>query len=116
MSVLTDENRYWILKLLEQNPSLSQRELADAMGISLGKTNYCLNVLIGNGLVKSDHARGGNGRQPHAYYLTSEGRQEKRRVTLQYLAHKQQELETLAGELEELQREVAELKLEQDGE
>ncbi len=50
--MLTDEYRYKILKLVEVNPEISQRQLARELGISLGKTNYCLKALVEKGLVK----------------------------------------------------------------
>ena len=110
MPVLTDENRYQLLKLLEQNPNLNQRELAKAMGISLGKTNYCLNALIEKGLVKATNFKRSNTKMNYAYFLTPKGIDEKARVTMQFLKRKQQEYELLVKELEELKSEAAQLK------
>lgn len=115
MPILTEENRYQLLKLLEQNPSLNQRELAKAMGLSLGKTNYCLNALIEKGLVKAANFKRSKTKLNYAYFLTPKGLDEKARVTLQFLKRKQQEYEALVKELEELQREAAQIEHAQKG-
>ena len=57
MSILKDEDRYKILKLLSNNADLNQRQLADALGVSLGKTNYCLKALIEKGMIKAGNFR-----------------------------------------------------------
>lgn len=116
MSVLTDENRYRLLKLLEQNPSLNQRELAKAMGISLGKTNYCLNALIERGLVKAGNFRRSKRKMNYAYCLTPKGIEEKAKITLRFLKYKQAEYETLVQELDELRHEVERVQAVQKGE
>lgn len=110
MPILTEENRYQLLKLLEQNPSLNQRELAKAMGLSLGKTNYCLNALIEKGLVKAANFKRSKTKINYAYFLTPKGLDEKARVTVQFLKRKQEEYEALVKELEELQREAAQIE------
>jgi len=116
MPVLTEENRYQLLKLLEENPRLNQRELARAMGISLGKTNYCLNALIEKGLIKAANFKRSQSKMNYAYYLTPKGIEEKARVTMQFLKRKQQEYELLVKELEELQKEAAIIEQAQKGE
>lgn len=116
MSVLTDENRYRLLKLLEQNPSLNQRELAKAMGISLGKTNYCLNALIERGLVKVGNFRRSKSKMNYAYCLTPKGFEEKAKITLRFLKRKQAEYTALVKELNELRQEAAQINLIQKGE
>ena len=49
---LQEENHFKVLRLLQANSQLNQRELADALGVSLGKTNYCLKALLGKGFIK----------------------------------------------------------------
>ena len=115
MPILTEENRYQLLKLLEQNPNLNQRELAKEMGISLGKTNYCLNALIEKGLIKAANFKRNKNKMNYAYYLTPKGIDEKARVTMQFLKRKQQEYEALVKELEELQKETARIEGKQKG-
>lgn len=114
--MLTDETRYKLLKLLEQNPHINQRELANELGISLGKTNYCLKALIEKGWVKAGNFRQNPNKMQYAYLLTPGGFEEKARVTLRFLKRKQQEHEQLLDELAELREEVAALKPLEEGE
>ena len=107
MAILTDEIRYQLLKRLEQNPNLTQRELAEALGISLGKTNYCLNSLIERGWIKAQNFRKNQHKLGYAYLLTAKGLDEKAQVTLQFLKRKQQEYDELVKELEALREEAA---------
>lgn len=104
--VLTDEARYRLLKLLEKNPDLSQRELAEVLGVSLGKTNYCLRALIDRGLVKVVNFRNSTHKSRYLYQLTPTGIREKARATRRFLGRKIEEYERLQSEIEALQREV----------
>jgi len=107
LPVLTDEYRYRILKLLEADPHASQRRIADELGISLGRVNYCLQALIEKGLVKVNNFRSSRNKRAYLYLLTPRGIEEKARVTARFLRRKLDEYETLKHELEELQREAA---------
>lgn len=107
--MLTDEYRYRILKLLEAEPHASQRRIADELGISLGRVNYCVNALIAKGLVKVNNFRNNANKRAYLYLLTPKGIEEKARVTMQFLKTKLGEYETLKRELEELQREATKL-------
>ena len=107
--MLSDEYRYKILKHLEADPEISQRELAKALGISLGRANYCLKALIEQGLVKAKNFKNSSNRSAYAYYLTPTGFEEKARVTVQFLKRKVAEYEALKGEIESLRREASEL-------
>jgi EPS-associated MarR family transcriptional regulator len=104
--VLTDEYRYRILKLLEADPHASQRRIADELGISLGRVNYCLKALIDKGLVKANNFRHNTNKRTYLYLLTPKGIDEKTRVTLQFLKVKLNEYESLKRELEVLEREA----------
>jgi len=104
--VLTDEYRYRILKLLEADPHASQRRIADELGISLGRVNYCLQALIEKGLVKVNNFRSSSNKRAYLYLLTPRGIEEKAVVTARFLKRKLDEYETLKRELEELQRET----------
>ena len=112
--MLTDEYRYRILKLLEADPQASQRRIADELGISLGRVNYCLQALVRKGLVKVDNFRNNANKRAYMYLLTAKGIEEKTRVTLRFLKVKLSEYETLKRELEDLQRE-AERRVPNDG-
>jgi EPS-associated MarR family transcriptional regulator len=109
MSVLSDENRYQLLKLLEENPKMSQRQIAAALGISLGKVNFCLRALIEIGSVKVANFKRSSDKKAYAYFLTAKGIDEKARVTLRFLAKKQNEYEELKREINELKNEVKSL-------
>lgn len=104
--MLTDEYRYRILKLLEADPHASQRKIADELGISLGRVNYCLQALIEKGLVKVNNFRKHTNKQGYLYLLTPRGIEEKARVTARFLRRKLDEYETLKLELQELEREA----------
>jgi EPS-associated MarR family transcriptional regulator len=105
--VLTDEYRYRILKMLEADPQASQRRIADELGISLGRVNYCLQALIEKGLVKANNFRNNANKRAYLYLLTPKGIEEKARVTMRFLKVKLGEYEQLKRELEELEREAA---------
>lgn len=104
--MLSDEYRYKILKELEINPEISQRDLAKGLGISLGKTNYCIQALIEKGLVKARNFKNSQNKKAYVYYLTPIGMEEKTRVTLQFLQHKMAEYQTLKTEIEQLRLEA----------
>ncbi|MHB1479464.1 MAG: MarR family EPS-associated transcriptional regulator [Acidithiobacillus ferrooxidans] len=105
-TMLDDATRYQLLKLLTEHPEMTQRELAAAMGISLGKTNYCINALIEKGMVKSGNFRRNPNKDVYAYLLTPEGVQEKARVTVRFLHRKMAEYDALQAEIAALRREV----------
>ena len=104
---MNDETHYQLLKLIEGNPQLSQRELANAMGVSLGKINYCLRAVMQRGLVKVKNFKANPNKRMYAYYLTPKGVEEKSRVTVQFLKRKMREYENLKREIELLQIEIA---------
>ena len=102
MPVLTDPQRLQLLKLLQDQPQMSQRDLARAMGVSLGKANYCLKALMDKGLVKFGNFRRNPDKAVYAYLLTPAGLEEKTRITLDFLKRKVAEYEALAAEIEQL--------------
>lgn len=107
--MLTDEYRYRILKLLEADPQANQRRIADELGISLGRVNYCLRKLIEKGLIKANNFRNSSNKRAYLYILTPKGIEEKATVTMSFLKVKLDEYESLKRELEELQREAGRL-------
>src|SRR3972149_1752553 len=102
MPVLTDPQRLELLKLLQDQPQMSQRDLARAMGVSLGKANYCLKALMEKGLVKLGNFRRNPDKREYAYLLTPAGGQEKTRITMAFLRRKVAEYEALEKEIEQL--------------
>lgn len=101
-----EDLRFRILKLIEQNPELNQRELAQALGVSLGKTNYVLKALVGKGMVKLENFNKSQNKLGYAYLLTPMGIAEKSKLTMAFLKRKTQEYELLKAEVENLQKEV----------
>jgi EPS-associated MarR family transcriptional regulator len=106
-SVLPDELRYKLMRLLDANPQVSQREVARELGISLGRVNYCLRALIDKGWVKVSRFRGSTRKSAYAYLLTPRGVQEKARFTIRFLAAKTREYDSLRREIEEIRRDAA---------
>ena len=96
------------LKLLEQNPHLSQRELSAELGFSLGKTHYVVKALVDLGWVKLDNFRRSDNKLGYAYMLTPKGVAEKAKITVRFLASRQAEYELLREEIERLKAEVRE--------
>jgi EPS-associated MarR family transcriptional regulator len=92
-----------ILGILAENPNISQRELADKLGVSLGKTNYCLKAIIEKGLIKVKNFRSSKNKLAYAYYLTPKGFEEKTRITIEYIKRKILEYESIKREIQELQ-------------
>ena len=108
--MLTDEYRYRILKLLESNPSASQRDIARELGVSLGRVNFCLQALVEKGLIKANNFRNSTTRQTYLYLLTPKGMQEKAKVTVRFLKVKLEEYEFIKAQVEELQRDAMKIK------
>ena len=102
----SDEHVMKALGVLEKHPELSQRQLAKALGISLGKTHYILNSLIDVGLVKVDNFRRSDNKLGYAYLLTPRGFVEKAKVTKRFLSRKQREFEDLRRQIADLTKEV----------
>jgi EPS-associated MarR family transcriptional regulator len=94
--------RLQVLKLLQANPSLSQRQLAAEMGVSLGKANYCLRALVEKGLVKLGNFSKNPNKRSYAYILTPAGLEEKTRIALGFLKRKEAEFEAIQREIEVL--------------
>lgn len=101
-----DDTHFHLLRLLEARDGLSQRDLARELGTSLGKVNYCLNALIGKGLVKARNFKNSRNKLAYAYLLTPRAVDHKAAITLEFLQRKMAEYETLKAEIAQLQREV----------
>ena len=109
---LTDEVRYKLLKLLEANPNVSQRELAQELGVSIGKTNYCIKALVDIGLVKLNNFVKSNNKSGYMYVLTPAGIKERVQVTLRFLENKQKQYSGLKEEIANLKDEIARIDSE----
>ena len=104
--MLTDEYRYKILKVLEVNPEISQRDMARELGVSLGRTKFCLKALIERGLLKATNFRNSSNKLAYMYLLTPKGIEEKSVITARFLKIKMQEYAVLEAEIEELRRDA----------
>lgn len=102
---LQEDTHFRVLRLLQENPEMSQRELAEAVGVSVGGIHYVLNALIDNGLVKLGNFTASEDKRRYAYILTPKGFAQKALITKRFLARKIEEYEALKSEIEELQRE-----------
>lgn len=104
--LLQEENHLKVLRLLESNPRISQRDLAQALGVSLGKTNYCLKALLDKGILKIENFRNSSNKLAYAYLLTPSGLVAKTELTSRFLRRKVMEYESLKREIEQLKVEV----------
>jgi EPS-associated MarR family transcriptional regulator len=102
----TTETHLKVLRHLEQTPEITQRELAKELGISLGKVNYCLQALIGKGLVKAKNFKNSDKKRAYLYILTPKGIDAKARISLIFLKRKKREYENLSQEIEQLKAEL----------
>src|SRR5690606_32719323 len=102
-----EESHLKVLRLLEADPGLSQRDLSQALGISLGKTNYCMRALLDKGLIKMQNFRNNDNKFGYAYLLTPAGIATKAELTRNFLKIKIREYEVLRQEIEQLKTEAS---------
>ncbi len=102
------EIEFMLLRLLSQSPSLSQRQIASRLNVSLGCANYCLRALVDRGLVKCSNFCEAEDKRRYLYLLTPSGISEKVALTGSFLARKMQEHARLSAEIEALKSEVVE--------
>ena len=100
---LQEDTHFRVLSLLEQNPDMSQRDLAKALGVSLGGVNYSLKALMERGMVKVQNFSRSERKLAYAYVLTPHGLAEKTKLTARFLKRKMDEYEALKSEIDSLQ-------------
>ena len=100
------ELEYRVLKILEQKPDLTQRQLSEELGVSLGKTHYLIKSLIDVGWLKLENFQRSDKKWGYAYLLTPKGIAEKAGITARFLVRKQLEYTLLQEEIVQLQKEV----------
>ena len=105
---LQEDTHYRVLRILEENPDLTQRELAEKLGISVGGLNYCLKAMMEKGLVKMKNFAHSKNKFGYMYVLTPSGISEKAAITHRFLQRKMKEYESLRAEIEALRTEVSE--------
>ena len=102
-----EETHLSLLRYLEEHPQVSQRELAEHLGVSLGKTNYCLRALVEKGLVKARNFKNNRNKRAYLYILTPKGLDVKARITARFLKRKVSEYERLKAEIATLEAELS---------
>ena len=101
---LQEDTHFRVLSLLEQKPDISQRDLAKALGVSLGGLNYLLKALMERGMVKAQNFSKSERKLAYAYLLTPQGLAEKTKLTARFLNRKMEEYDALKAEIDSLQR------------
>ena len=104
--VPSEESQYRLMRLIEANPGLSQRELAQELGMSVGKVNYCLRAVARKGWIKAANFRNSRNKAAYFYLLTPRGIRVKADLTLRFLAIKMREYEDLRREIERMRLET----------
>lgn len=102
-----EDTRFRVLRLLQANPELNQRQIAESLSISLGGANYCLRALVDKGLVKIRNFRKSGNKVGYSYLLTPKGIAEKTALATRFLKRKMREYEALEAEIASLEDELA---------
>ena len=95
-----EQDHFEVLRRIQKNPDSSQRELAEVLGFSLGKLNYCLKALRHKGLIKIGNFKKNKNKFNYIYILTPKGIAEKTKLTINFMARKMKEYEELKKEIE----------------
>ena len=103
---IQEDTYFRVMRILQENPDLTQRELAKRLGVSIGGLNYCLKALMDKGWVKMQNFQNSKNKFKYVYLLTPEGISEKVALTSRFLERKMQEYETLKAEIESLRQAV----------
>lgn len=103
----TEEAHFRVLELIQRQPEWTQRELAEALGVSVGKVNYVLRALIDKGTVKARNFRNSRKKLAYAYLLTPKGASDKAQLAQRFLIRKLAEFEALKVEIDRLKSEAA---------
>ena len=102
---LQEDTYFRVMRILQENPDLTQRELSDKLGISLGGLNYCLKALMEKGMLKMKNITTSKNKFGYVYVLTPTGIAEKAAITSRFLQRKIVEYEALRAEIEALRSE-----------
>lgn len=103
---LQEDTYFRVMRILQDNPDLTQRELAEKLGISVGGLNYCLKALIQKGLVKMKNFANSKNKFGYVYVLTPAGLAEKAALTHRFMQRKMDEYEALRVEIQDLASEL----------
>ena len=100
MEMSSQEIQLQVMRAIELNPRLTQRQLAEVLGVSLGKAHYCMKALIDKGWVKMGNFSHNQKKLDYAYLLTPKGIKSKAVLTTHFLQRKMMEYEALRQEIE----------------
>jgi EPS-associated MarR family transcriptional regulator len=103
---IQEDTYFRVMRILQENPDLTQRELAEKLGVSVGGLNYCLKALMDKGWVKMQNFQNSKNKFKYVYLLTPQGIAEKVALTTRFLNRKLQEYETLKAEIESLHQDI----------
>ena len=103
---IQEDTYFRVMRILQGNPDLTQRELAEKLGVSVGGLNYCLNALMDKGWVKMQNFQNSKNKFKYVYLLTPQGIAEKVALTNRFLERKMREYETLKAEIDSLHQDV----------
>jgi len=103
---LQEDTYFRVIRILQENPDLTQRELAEKLGISVGGLNYCMKALMEKGLVKMKNFANSKNKFGYVYVLTPTGMAEKAAITQRFLQRKIEEYKCLRNEIAQLQQEL----------
>ena len=104
---LDEETHYRLLSLIQDNPDISQRQLAEEMGVSVGKVNYCIKALVKIGHLKLENFKRSKRKLGYAYLLTPKAIAEKTKITIKFLELKKQQYDVIKQEIASLQKEIS---------
>jgi EPS-associated MarR family transcriptional regulator len=105
-SLLQEDTYFRVLRMLQDNPDMTQRDIAERLGVSASGMNYCLNALINKGWLKVQNFSQSKNKFGYIYVLTPQGIAEKAALTSRFLDRKMQEYEALKAEIESLHQDV----------
>ena len=105
-SQLQEDTYFRVLRMLQDNPDLTQREIAQSLGLSTSGLNYCLQALIAKGWVKVQNFSQSKNKFGYIYVLTPQGLSEKAALMTRFLGRKMQEYEALKAEIKALKSET----------
>ena len=100
------DTEYTLLKILKDNPEMTQRQLSKELGLSLGKTNYVLHALMDKGLMKLSNFTTSNKKLGYLYLITPKGVEEKSILAQNFYERKSDQYNRLKKEIEILKREL----------
>lgn len=106
MTPLQEDTHFRVLCALQENPYITQRQLAVRLGVSLGLTNFVLRALLDKGAIKVHNFRGNTHKSSYAYILTPHGLRAKAALTVRFLMRKREEYEALKAEIEAVSQEL----------